>query len=217
MMEYKDFLGIPIKVGDFIVGAGSRGTFSKGIVTGYTPTMVRTSCGLWGPSQLMVSTEQFHVSGQTSWMQSEHAKYQAVLDPNKPIEKPKVTWRYLVALVQDRDTKAWFGVVMKLNGNSQSIFGESRQEWLKERNYFDGDKAYYLKKIRKGYHPGTYNAMYVDGFETNYSWYSGKGESLTYVKNFNMESLINSPIPIDQFITMFQQFNLNELRSTGKI
>lgn len=216
MTEYKDFLGIPVKVGDFVIACDSR-SFSKGVVTGFTPTMVRTSRGLYGSAQLMVATEQFHVSGQTSWMQSEHAKYQALLDPNKPIEKPKVTWRYLVVLVQDRDTKAWFGAVMKLNGNSQSLFGESRQEWLKDRNYFDGEKAYYLKKIAKGYLPGSHKRAYVDGFETGYSWYSGKGESLTYVKSHNMESLINSPIPIDQFITMFPQFNLAELRSNGKI
>lgn len=215
MTEYKDFNDIPIKIGDFIIGADSR-SFSKGIVTGFTPTMVRTSVGLYQPSTLMISTEQFHVSGKSGWMDSVRAMFKDKLDPSKPIEKPKVTWRYLVAIVQDRDTKARFGVVMKLNGSSQNLFSESRAEWLKDRNYFDGEKTYYLKKIRSGYSSG-YTPKYVDGFETNYSWYSGKGESLTYVKSHNMESLINAPIPIDQFITMFSQFNLAELRSNGKI
>jgi hypothetical protein len=215
-MEYKDFLEVPIKIGDFVVAVNNR-SFSKGVVTGYTPTMVRTSCGLYGPAQLMVSTEQFHVSGKTGWMDSERAKYKDKLDPNKPIEKPKVTWRYLIAIVQDRNTNVWSGVVMKLNGNSQDMFGESRSEWLKDRNYFDGEKAYYLKKIAKGYLPGSYNRSYVDGFETSYSWYCGKGDSLSTVKSHGMENLINNPMPIDQFITSFPQFNLSELRATGKI
>lgn len=215
MMEYKDFLEVPIKVGDFIVGVNSR-SFSKGVVTGFTPTMVRTSCGLYIPSQLMVATEQFHVSGKSSWMQSEHDKYKDQLNPNKPIEKPKVTWRYLIAIVQDRDTTVRFGVVMKLNGSSQSIFSESRADWLKERNYFDGDKTYYMKKIRAGYSSG-YTAKYVDGFEPGYSWYSGKGDSLSTVKSHGMEHLINTPMPIDQFITSFPTFNLAELRKHGKI
>jgi hypothetical protein len=214
MTEYNDFLGIPVKVGDFVIACDSR-SFSKGVVTGFTPTMVRTSRGLYGSAQLVVSTEQFHVSGQTSWMQSERAKYHDKLDPNKPIEKPKVAWRYLIAIVQDRDTNVWSGVVMKLNGSSQDLFGDSRQKWLAERNYFDGDKAYYMKKIRAI--GSSYTSKYVDGFETNYGWYSGKGDSLSTVKSHGMENLINTPMPIDQFITSFPKFNLSELRAAGKI
>jgi hypothetical protein len=220
MTEYKDYLGRPLKVGDFVVAAGNRGWFDKGVVVGYTPTMVRTSCGLYGAGQLMISTEQFHASGHSEWMQQTHDQYKDKLDPSKPIEKPKQTWKYLISIVQDRDTKARFGVVMKLNGNSQELFNDSRQVWLKDRNYFDGDKAHYLRKIRNpvwSYSSGSKIQQYIDGFDTNYSWYSGKGETLSTVKVHGMETLINSPMPIDQFITSFPKFNLAELRSNGKI
>lgn len=214
MMEYKDFLGIPLTIGDFIVAVNNK-SFGKGVVTGFTPTMVRTSCGLYGPSQLMVATEQLHVSGKTNWMEQERAKYKDQLDPNKPIEKPKVTWRYLIAIVQDKDTDVRFGVVMKLNGASNDLFYTARLGWLSDRGYNDGNKAYYLKNIYKG---GAYGTnKYKEEFDSGYSRYSEKGMSLAKIKSHGMENLINNPMPIDQFITSFPMFNLSELRATGKI
>lgn len=214
MMEYNDYLGIPLKIGDFIVAVNNK-SFGKGVVTGFTPTMVRTSCGLYGSAQLMVSTEQFHVSGKTSWMDSERAKYKDQLDPNKPIEKPKVTWRYLIAIVQDRDTNVWSGVVMKLNASSQDLFWTSRSAWLSERNCFDGNKVLYMQNVYKG---GAYGTnKYKEEFAEGYSRYSEKGMSLAKIKSHGMENLINTPMPIDQFITSFPKFNLSELRAAGKI
>lgn len=212
MMEYKDFLGIPIKVGDFVVGAGSR-SFSKGVVTGFTPTMVRTSCGLYGASQLMVSTEQFHVSGQSEWMDKERDKYKDKLDPNKPIEKPKVAWRYLVAVVTDEATKNKFGIVMKLDATTQDRFRDSKREFFKQRGY--ADDAYFIQNVYKGYQANS-NNRYVMEFDRGYSYYN-KGHSLTDVKNWGMINLIDAPMPIDQFILSFPKFNLAQLRSNGKI
>lgn len=213
MMEYKDFNGIPIKIGDFVIGADSR-SFSKAIVIGFTPTMVRTGRGLYGPAQLMISTEQFQVAGKSKWMDEQREKYKDQLDPSKPIEKPKVSWRYLVAVVTDEVTKNKFGIVMKLDATTQDRFRDSKRDFFKTHGYSDSD-AYFIQSVYKGYQANS-NNRYVEEFDKGYSYYN-KGYSLTNVKNWGMVNLIDARMPVDQFITSFPNFNLAKLRSDGKI
>lgn len=209
MMEYKDYLGIPIKVGDFVLAAANRGYLEKCIVIGYTPTMVRTSCGLYHSTCCMIATEQLKFAGYQEWMDKELAKYQSRLE--QKIEKPKISWRYLVGILTDISTKNKFGCVMKLDGTTNERLRSSQSEWIRTNGY-DPTTAYYLQQVYKGYP----KHGYVEEFDKDYRRYD-KGYSLSTVKIHGMQDCINNPMPLDQFIAQFTTFNLTELRSNGKI
>jgi|SRR5579872_542527 len=210
-MEYKDYLGIPINPGDFVVAATNRGSLEKCIVIGYTPTMVRTSCGLYGPKYCMVANEQLQISGQQVWMDAERLKYQDKLDHK--IEKPKISWRYLVGVFTDTSTGNKVGCVLKLDGTTIDRFKSARQEWVKNRGY-NPDTAYYLQHVYKGY-KAVPNG-YIEEFDRGYSRYD-KGDSLATIKIHGMQDCIDNPMPLDQFMVAFPTFNLDTLRKDGKI
>lgn len=210
MMEYKDYNGIPVNVGDFVLVADNR-SFGKAIVIGYTPTKVRTSSGTYNPECCVVASELFAMAGKTQWMAELKTKYADKL--NSTIEKPKVSWRYLAAVVYDATTKQKFGVVLKVDATTQDRFRESRREMFKVNGY--SDDAYFLQRCYKGVTQAD-GTKYKEEFDKGYSYYL-KGYSLAAIRAWGMENLIGQPMPLDQFILSFPKFNLSGLQSAGKI